>query len=226
MVEKLVRAFICAAMAVASPAYAAAVISFEGTSSGTDNAGLFLPAGTSWQDAAATFTIIVDDEAISQNPWADGGPYGYALIDTFKPHVTAIFTLGDKSLTFHPGYTRLVTGFWGDQNSEMLFGYSFMLDPGDDAYFSVSLRRPYDGSTMPRSFLDPAIVEQPLNYIYSGSLGFGIGDASPLVGGTMTVSRATIGAVVPEPSTWLMMIVGFGVAGLAMRAQRRRPIPS
>jgi hypothetical protein len=30
------------------------------------------------------------------------------------------------------------------------------------------------------------------------------------------------GSAVPEPATWAMMITGFGLAGTALRAARRR----
>ncbi len=37
-------------------------------------------------------------------------------------------------------------------------------------------------------------------------------------------SKWTI-VVVPEPSTWAMMLVGMGGLALAMRSRRRRPAP-
>lgn len=40
-------------------------------------------------------------------------------------------------------------------------------------------------------------------------------------GGTLTISQLQVGAV-PEPSTWAMMILGFGFVAGAMRSQRRR----
>ena len=40
-----------------------------------------------------------------------------------------------------------------------------------------------------------------------------------ILGGSVTIE--SIDAAVPEPSTWGMMLLGFGAAGLALR--RRRP---
>jgi hypothetical protein len=37
---------------------------------------------------------------------------------------------------------------------------------------------------------------------------------------TLTISRAAVAAV-PEPSTWAMMLVGFGAIGASMRRRRR-----
>jgi hypothetical protein len=38
------------------------------------------------------------------------------------------------------------------------------------------------------------------------------------------LSGRTIAAAVPEPATWAMMLVGFGLVGGAIRSSRRRPI--
>ncbi|MGF1455851.1 MAG: PEPxxWA-CTERM sorting domain-containing protein [Alphaproteobacteria bacterium] len=41
---------------------------------------------------------------------------------------------------------------------------------------------------------------------------------------TIAVDNVTFGdaAVIPEPETWIMMIVGFGIAGLGLRRRNRR----
>jgi hypothetical protein len=38
----------------------------------------------------------------------------------------------------------------------------------------------------------------------------------------LTVAPAEITGAIPEPSTWAMLIVGFGAVGVGMRASRRR----
>ena len=40
-------------------------------------------------------------------------------------------------------------------------------------------------------------------------------------GGWLQLDNITIGSAVPEPSTWAMMLMGFGAVGLAMRRRRR-----
>ena len=42
---------------------------------------------------------------------------------------------------------------------------------------------------------------------------------------SLTMASAPVGGAVPEPATWGMMILGFGVVGGAMRRRRRRPAP-
>jgi hypothetical protein len=38
----------------------------------------------------------------------------------------------------------------------------------------------------------------------------------------MSIDNLTISAAVPEPATWLTMLVGFGLAGAALRRSRVR----
>ncbi|WP_174284526.1 PEPxxWA-CTERM sorting domain-containing protein [Sphingomonas bacterium] len=77
-------------------------------------------------------------------------------------------------------------------------------------------------------------------YNYSGTTGFGfLGYTSPTLfsSATITTSKtfdseldnvqfgtiaSSIAAATPEPGTWLMMIVGFGLAGFALRSAKRR----
>lgn len=59
----------------------------------------------------------------------------------------------------------------------------------------------------------------------SDSLGMRLGGASPGdVLRVLTVGTLAPSAAVPEPSTWVMMLLGFGAVGTMLR--RRRPMPA
>lgn len=45
-------------------------------------------------------------------------------------------------------------------------------------------------------------------------------DLTPVSGGTPSRLTISTAAAVPEPATWAMMILGFGVAGAALRSRR------
>ena len=51
---------------------------------------------------------------------------------------------------------------------------------------------------------------------YNFPAGFVVGAS------TLTISRAAVVAAVPEPSTWAMMLVGFGAIGFAARRRRAK----
>lgn len=59
--------------------------------------------------------------------------------------------------------------------------------------------------------------------IVGSTIGFNTGnfDLTPVSGGTPSRLTISTAAAVPEPATWAMMIVGFGMAGAALRSRRR-----
>jgi PEP-CTERM motif len=62
--------------------------------------------------------------------------------------------------------------------------------------------------------------------IQTNATAFGAGFLS-LSGGTINIGTATVAglaptAAVPEPSTWLMMLLGFAGLGFAFRQSRRK----
>jgi hypothetical protein len=73
-----------------------------------------------------------------------------------------------------------------------LFGQQLFTGPTTAPVFRFGT---FDLASTPRNGGDPV---QPLTY------------------------RVTIGAPVPEPATWAMMIAGFGAVGVALRRRRRR----
>lgn len=54
-----------------------------------------------------------------------------------------------------------------------------------------------------------------------GTLGFGAVDGAPVGLFTGTVEGSLNAPAIPEPTSWAMMILGFGVIGLAARRRRR-----
>ena len=69
-------------------------------------------------------------------------------------------------------------------------------------------------------------------YVGGGGGGGGIGggggggtDPGTPSGGTPTNPGPTVGGAVPEPQTWLLLIVGFATVGMMMRYGNRVPVP-
>ncbi|MBB5687842.1 DUF4394 domain-containing protein [Sphingobium boeckii] len=61
--------------------------------------------------------------------------------------------------------------------------------------------------------------------LYSINLGTGATTFINTIGSGPLVGLTASGAV-PEPSTWAMLVMGFGITGYAMRAKTRRKVPS
>jgi hypothetical protein len=81
----------------------------------------------------------------------------------------------------------------------------------------------YDASDVGTNILDDMGIAANGSTGFTGPLGpgtyaFWVQEASP---GTATYAFDFVVAQAPEPSTWLMMLAGFGLAGVALRRGRR-----
>jgi hypothetical protein len=89
------------------------------------------------------------------------------------------------------------------------------VDPESWTGFPGQVKPPGDGISQQFSFLVPAVRTEGL-----GALDIGRTDA--FVSFNMTIDGDPITfSVTPEPSTWAMMILGFGGAGAVLRRRRR-----
>jgi hypothetical protein len=81
----------------------------------------------------------------------------------------------------------------------------------------------YDAADVGTDILDDMGIAANGSTGFSGPLGpgtysFWVQEASP---GTATYAFDFVVGQAPEPSTWLMMLAGFGLAGMALRRSRR-----
>lgn len=63
-------------------------------------------------------------------------------------------------------------------------------------------------------FFNPALASS------NGGLIFSLGGIQNPVTGQVTITQVTAPPGVPEPGTWMMMLLGFGAIGLALRSRR------
>lgn len=215
------------ALATAAPAYAATTIdttgSFTGdwTSIGNPNTATYGQTFTVGADNTLnSFSMYLDQTP--QNPY-DFKAYIYAW-DGSKATGSALYTSGIQTFSgtnygnpqefaFNTGNTGLVSG------SQYV---AFLSTSG------LQAGKPFGTSGMPYagSFGSDAMPGGGFVYLNNGdNFGLLTSSAWNQTGQGDVWFKATFNAVaggVPEPSTWAMMIFGFGAVGGAMRTRRRR----
>ena len=164
----------------------------------------FLLAATSFAalmsaNPASAATILFDfvgiDPADSVSFTIDSNPT-LVLPNPSSFRVEADFGMGTNLVRFPGGGGRI--GFGGFQT----------FDPSDLSIHNLYGPSLFSGSTIAPIF-EPGVFE--LSF-------FNAADFTHLPAGTLTITGETMAAV-PEPGTWLMMIIGFGAIGGMMRGR-------
>ena len=200
-----------------SAAFAATTFNFEGTATGYYSGSLTIV------DGATTMTVT-----------PDGNPSGFVLVDNGS--VSTIPALLGTKAVIGSKVSPLSSG----QFSALRFTFSQLIDSitfnfgdsgGDNdgpvtisAYSASNVLLGSVTDTYPSGF--SAGKTQTLNflgakYYVASSLGGENNDNS--IFWDISNFRAAVGAV-PEPASWAMMLVGFGVVGSAMRRRQRATV--
>ena len=205
------------ALAVSAPASAKTVVISTTTISATSPTGSTVYSDGS-VSASDTLSFSADGAAFLQYNCVPGS----GCINEYGTNAAGVLTSGSHNTSYAntPGGTETYSGYnYGALLATLTLGASSQTVQVFPANAASGL-----GSSTPPSYLR-----------YDGTLGslfgsFASGD------GSITFSVADTGfndnaggfsvAAVPEPATWLMMIVGFGAIGAGMRARRARPAVS
>ncbi len=202
----MVKAFLLASAAIAASATAAQAADV------LTSAAVTGPTGTVWDtDNTNTFYTLFlqapglgdflnpNDEAISST--VVPGSNGFLLAgDGFGPGGTADSDpFYNLTLTFASGNT--LTGTYTPMTNTFLSGSSYNFDGVNYSLAEFSFRR----------YLGNAVSQ------YTAVPG---GDGNDYSGSFRIVSSALAGGV-PEPTTWALMILGFGAVGGAMRRRTK-----
>ncbi len=166
----------------------------------------FAAAALSVVAAPASAAVIVagsgwqEDTVFEANAPTAGSPWTFSLSGPGVFRVTDAFLTGD-SLWLYDGATLLANSALGAKSG---FGGSTPYDLGwtSAAYAKIEY------------FLDPG------SYAFT-IVGDGLGGLPAGIG--VRLDSLTTSPV-PEPATWGLMIVGFGLMGAALRSSRRRAL--
>lgn len=234
------------AVSLLTSAASAAVlyVSYEGTVvDGHDDTGEFNLAGQSLDGLSFTANYVIDlgtaGATHDSYPWTD---FYYGTFASSP--VTATITLNGVTRSFgqYSGYDQrtdysLQPGCVTDcTDASFLMGASnqSLYDIGLDRYVTKEYMNmggfSSDGTIHgidhgPVNFTNPPVTLQgyvSINQYVQHLPGNGMDDIHNAVAILKINSVMTTMEAVPEPSSWALMISGFGMAGAAMRASRRR----
>lgn len=220
------------ALIASTPAEAATYLfSYSGKiSSASDQNGIFAdPGSLVGQDYSAVFTF----------------QYPNPVFTTETPFFSSIFGGGSEPSVLSAYITIAGISFSiaGDANSQIIKTNSS--NPGYDRLALFSQDKGFEGSSEIRTtavlqisnfstIFNSPLFDELFSYSVkpgddvSGSFSHsvkGIADQkSTLI--NVNVERVSVSSAVPEPATWIMMLIGIGAAGVAMRRGRiARPQP-
>jgi hypothetical protein len=217
---ELVAATCVAALLSSSASATVLVATYQVTiDNGTDGAGLFGAAGGNLAGDVATVTYTYDTSVgvRSTKPGfydslsSVGAPSIYRSVTISINNKTLNLPTGDVSanhenavLQYEPGFvnTTYVDDGFDESDGEYLSTAVRVYNP------PASIETPFSGSGVGSSFGGGALygggLETSLDFYY---------------GGTVDVALAA-----PEPRAWLLMVVGLGGLGAAMRDRRARSL--
>jgi hypothetical protein len=199
---------ISATCTIAAPANAATLI----------NTGVASPAGNQWgmdgfQYLAAEFSLSSADTIRSVEGYIGG----------IVPQIVTIKIFGDGgdipgSVLYSGSFASAITSA-GAAQWQGLFGQNWALNAGT---YWVGFEGTATNTVAYYGYLNGSAPNPLLNEAFS------VGGTSPYGGqDNLDLSiriTSDLAAGVPEPSTWLMMLVGFGAIGFAMRRKQRQTV--
>jgi uncharacterized protein (TIGR03118 family) len=162
-------------------------------------------------------------------PGSASAPLGSGVVAEFKPDGTLITSFSDPNHMSSPWALALAPSTFGQFAGDLLVGnFSHDDDPAlQDA--TINAYNPVTGAYV--GTLDGAdgkAIQLPGLWQIEAGNGGAAGSVDDLyfAAGIGDENHGLFGyiASVPEPSTWAMLVLGFGAVGVALRESRRRKV--
>jgi PEP-CTERM motif-containing protein len=187
--------------ALSAPASAALIqYDFAGTFGTSDTTSSFAVEGGFTGGTGSFSGFIIFDTA-------DPGPTDFTAVDAF-------LSLGSYSIDFADPLFSFAGGHVDPPE------FSILLLSAED--FSAANATEFLSFLISFPTAVPGIEQSPDPL--TGTVSINLAGDSDALFGTGVVTQLDVSAppAIPEPSTWAMMIGGFGLAGMALRLRRRR----
>ena len=167
-------------------------------------------------DASGRITSGFTDAEIIDLGGDPTDPEGFTYVNVF-------FQCGDTFTNCFTGPYDFTFNTGGDDDFNAARNLS--LNPGDSISYRFGTFSPIGGS-VPAGTYDFYNAGVTVNFFAPSlmmPLSKTIAETCPSQSSTCGFSRTVLGAAVPEPATWALMILGFGGAGIALRRRRVAP---
>jgi hypothetical protein len=223
-------------LALAGSASAAVMtISYTGTFSGDDFAGVIGVAGVHFDDTAFTASFTYDTGKGLLSDFAGTAQYlqGGSAIGVEPAVTSALLTVGGHTTDLTQTFNGSAETYGPDYNVPFSFRVAGQFEENSTTSFSTGDTFGYLNFYLGGYGTAPARLDQawegPIDGY--GSLSAGVYEANGDGGPTISLSFAPTfvqvrdldaDAAVPEPASWTMMLTGFFGLGGAVRFSRRR----
>ena len=203
--KRLLFASACIALLTSSPATASTVV---------DAVGDFLPTYT----GPAAADLDVTSFSATYNPHTMNFQVGATLAGIIDPSVAGFYVIGVNT------GTGVIDPFDSVGQGNVVFNQAIVVNKnatgnvGATALTGVSVSGNQFSATVPLSLL-PSTGFAPLQYGFNLWPRTGMGNE--LISDFSPENALLEPSAIPEPSIWIMMLMGFGALGAAMRLSRR-----
>jgi hypothetical protein len=219
----------------ASASAAVMTITYTGTFSGDDFAGVIGVAGVHFDDRAFTASFTYDTAKGTSSDYAGAGQFlqGGSAIGAEPAVTSALLTIGAQTADLTQTYNGTAETYGPDYNVPFSSRVAGQFEENSTTSFSTGDTFGYLNFYLGGYGAAPARLDQAWEGAIDGygSLSAGVYDANGGGGPTVSlnftptfvqVRSVDTGAAVPEPATWALMLVGlFGLGGAARLGRRR-----
>lgn len=222
-----------ASFGLAAPVSAAVVqVQYTGTvSSGYDQTGIFGTAGSYLDGLAYTANYTFETtNGYFNSDWFYNHAYGGSAYGNLSPALGSSVTINGNTVAISGNYFGQIYGHNAGYFSEVYHLAQDYVSNGFDWQQAYSQNYVYNYSnTLPLSLTDPlshAVTagDYAYGYLEIRDYNYSSNSYSVYTNAYFTPDHVTIGAPIPEPETYALLLAGLGLLGFAARRRKIKEV--